>query len=122
MMAGNGERSDAGAVDWEDYACHEGATLRAYEVEESTDEVFWLAVFAHRSRGDDLFVSFGRGTVRVELHMAVLGCDEEAGCDSIYADAALCEVDGTPLCEVCDAGFCAAIARDSRQRVIGAHR
>ena len=47
---------------------------------------------------------------------------EEAWCDGVHTDAALCEVDRTPLGEAGDAGLPCGVARDTCQRVICRHR
>ena len=110
------------AVDREDGAGDEAGAAWVDEVEEAADEVFDSAEAAHRGAIDDVLCAWLRGAVLVKLEGVVLCGMEEARCDGVHTDAALCEVDRTPLGEAGDAGLSCRVTRDACQRMVGGHR
>ena len=110
------------AVDREDGAGDEAGAAWVDEVEESADEVFDSAEAAHRGAVDDVLCAWLRGAVIVILEGVVLCGMEEARCDGVHTDTALCEVDRAPLGEAGDAGLSGGVSRDAGQRMIGRHR
>ena len=110
------------AVDREDGAGDEAGAAWGDEVEESADEVFDSAEAAHRGAVNDVLCAWLWSAVLVILKGVVLCRMEEAWCDGVHTDAALCEVDRTPLSKAGDTGFSCGVAWDAGQWMIRGHR